>query len=494
MAGPPARRRRCRCSRRGERPRGGERLATGSWSRPSRPLPYSWMPGGARTIAGRLAIEDGKKRDRAASRRGRAAWMGLAAAAASPLAFAVALGAGQAAGGKEERLPPGRPPAGNEEKDETRRDFDADCMRSGCHAALNRAAFVHAPVAVGACAGCHEPEGEVSAHRFRYVRAEKDLCSFCHPQKVRMEFLHTAYREGQCTGCHDPHGGRDRLYLKHEDRSVLCAGCHDASLAPPTGDGAEPLPLAFRHEPVVQGRCAECHASHGSNEPNLLPVPERDLCLVCHGDILTDIESAAHVHAPLETGCGACHSGHGGADRSLLRAPERDLCLGCHESILSARGAKSEAHPPRQGGASCLDCHSAHVAASPGLVAGGVSGACYGCHSREIVLEGGRKIADVKAEIAGALSVHEPVAKGVCDACHSGHASEHGDLLAKPYSVEMYTQEADRAFELCFGCHDPALAAAERTTATRFRDGDRNLHHVHVKGPKSRTCALCHRA
>src|SRR5688572_27582793 len=264
MAGPPARRRRCRCSRRGERPRGGERLATGSWSRPSRPLPYSWMPGGARTIAGRLAIEDGKKRDRAASRRGRAAWMGLAAAAASPLAFAVALGAGQAAGGKEERLPPGRPPAGNEEKDETRRDFDADCMRSGCHAALNRAAFVHAPVAVGACAGCHEPEGEVSAHRFRYVRAEKDLCSFCHPQKVAMEFVHTAYREGQCTGCHDPHGGRDKLYLKHEDRSVLCLGCHDAAQAPPVEAGAEPLPFAFHHEPVAQGRCAECHASHGS--------------------------------------------------------------------------------------------------------------------------------------------------------------------------------------------------------------------------------------
>ena len=426
------------------------------------------------------------------TRRGYAAWIGLVTTALSPLTLAM----GQAVGGNQEKPAPpaARPARAGEEKDETRRDFDTDCLRSGCHAALNKTTFVHAPVAVGACSSCHLPEGQASTHRFRDIRPEKELCSFCHPPKTAMKFVHTAYGEGQCSGCHDPHGGRDALYLKNADRSALCLGCHDASLSAAHEPGAEKVPHAFLHRPVAEKKCAECHGSHGSNQPNLLPLPERDLCLVCHATVVTDLSTAAHVHEPLETGCSGCHSGHGGADRSLLRAPESDLCLGCHESVLSARGEKGDVHPPLQGGASCLDCHTAHVADSPGLLAGDLSGACYGCHSREIVLDDGRKVADVKAEVAAARFVHEPVAKGACDACHAGHASEHGDLLAKPYFLGMYTEHADRDFELCFGCHDPALATAERTTATRFRDGDRNLHHVHVKGPKSRTCALCHSA
>jgi predicted CXXCH cytochrome family protein len=397
--------------------------------------------------------------------------------------------------GEDRPAPPrARDPGAAEEKDESRRDFDADCLRSGCHAGLNKTTFVHAPVAVGACANCHEPEGEASAHRFRYVRAESELCSFCHRPKTAAKFVHTAYREGQCSGCHDPHGGRDALYLKNEDRSVLCLGCHDAALAPPHEPGGERIPFPFRHEPVVEGRCAECHEAHQSDQPDLLPVPERDLCLVCHQTVLTDLRAAAHVHEPLETACGSCHTGHGGADPGLLRAPERDLCLGCHASVLEVGRERGGIHPPLDAGASCLDCHEAHASASPGLVAADVSGACYACHAREILLDGGRKVADVKAEVAGARFVHEPVAKGACQACHAGHASGHGELLARPYPLEIYAEFSERAFDLCFECHDAGLATAERTTSTRFRDGDRNLHFVHVNQRKSRTCALCHRA
>jgi predicted CXXCH cytochrome family protein len=246
---------------------------------------------------------------------------------------------------------------------------------------------------------------------------------------------------------------------------------------------------------VTEGKCVDCHQSHQSNRPNLLPVPERELCLKCHPDVLADLRAAEHVHEPLKEECGGCHAGHGGVDRSLLREPARDLCLGCHEPLLAAGHTRGDVHPPLADGASCLDCHQAHAAALPGLVVGDVSAACYGCHAREMPLDGGRKIADVKSEVAGARFVHEPVAKGACNACHSGHASPHGDLLAKPYPEGIYADFSERAFDLCFGsCHDASLVTAERTTATRFRDGDRNLHYVHVHQRKSRTCALCHRA
>src|SRR4029450_11215053 len=143
--------------------------------------------------------------------------------------------------------PPAGPPAPAQERPHPRRDFDSDCLRSGCHAALNKTTFVHAPVAVGACSSCHLPEGEASTHRFRYIRPEKELCSFCHPPKTVMKFVHTAYGEGQCARPHAPHGARDALYLKNADRSALCLGCHDAPLPAAHEPGAEKVPHAFLH-------------------------------------------------------------------------------------------------------------------------------------------------------------------------------------------------------------------------------------------------------
>jgi hypothetical protein len=45
-------------------------------------------------------------------------------------------------------------------------------------------------------------------------------------------------------------------------------------------------------------------------------------------------------------------------------------------------------------------------------------------------------------------------------------------------------------------CHEPDMATVERsTTVTGFRDGDRNLHFLHVnRVEKGRTCRACHEA
>src|SRR5262245_9923098 len=54
----------------------------------------------------------------------------------------------------QEAKPAVRPGAAS--KDKTLKDYSTDCLRSGCHAGLNATPKVHAPVAVGACASCHE--------------------------------------------------------------------------------------------------------------------------------------------------------------------------------------------------------------------------------------------------------------------------------------------------------------------------------------------------
>jgi predicted CXXCH cytochrome family protein len=391
----------------------------------------------------------------------------------------------------QERSPPIESPTGGKE-DKTAKDYDATCLRSGCHARLAETQFVHAPVALGACASCHEQEGEAAKHRFKLAREQKDLCSFCHRPKTAAKYVHTAYRDGQCTGCHEAHGGRDAVYLKVQDRSAMCLGCHDARSTSAHAEAGAKSPFAFLHKPVAEGKCADCHLAHQSDHAALLPVPERELCLKCHEPVLARMRTAPHVHKPLETECTSCHAGHGGANPLLLRSTTRSLCLGCHVSVLDPAPGSGSLHAPVRGEGSCLDCHVGHASAAKSLVVSDLQATCYRCHAQEITLADGRRIPDVKAQLAAASSIHEPVAKGDCGACHAAHSSPHGDLLAKPFPRALYADFSQPAIELCFGCHDARLATAERTEGTAFRDGDRNLHHVHTRGKKGRTCALCH--
>ena len=401
-------------------------------------------------------------------------------------------------------------------EDRTRRDFDRDCLRSGCHARLNTQPWVHAPVSLGACEGCHERIGDEISHRFRPTRPETDLCIFCHRLDAPQASVHAAYENGQCIGCHDPHGGATPALLKAADVSTLCGDCHDASaravpavaavamgsareISPESPDspqrGGQPndlaTPYAHLHAPVEEGKCTDCHVSHQSEHDGLLVREERRLCLDCHEETTRQLESAAHVHTPAGTNCCSCHLPHGGDDRSLLRAAPRALCLSCHEEVLHPTGGAT-LHAPVRGESSCLDCHVAHADDVPELLVASPGAVCMGCHDERIELEDGAVIADIAAEIRDATYVHEPVAEHDCDACHSAHASPHGDLLEADYPRSMYSDFGAPGYQLCFSCHDARLGGEERTTITAFRDGDRNLHALHVKGTKGRTCAVCH--
>ena len=65
--------------------------------------------------------------------------------------------------------------------------------------------------------------------------------------------------------------------------------------------------------------------------------------------------------------------------------------------------------------------------------------------------------------------------------------------MAKPYPEAFYQPFAHEKYDLCFTCHDKQLVLTEKTAnLTAFRNGDRNLHFVHVNREKGRNCRSCH--
>jgi predicted CXXCH cytochrome family protein len=91
------------------------------------------------------------------------------------------------------------------------------------------------------------------------------------------------------------------------------------------------------------------------------------------------------------------------------------------------------------------------------------------------------------------MSPHGPIRDGNCFGCHAPHGSNNSRLLAKPYPEAFYQPFAEEKYDLCFSCHDKQLVETEKTAnLTGFRNGQRNLHFVHVNRAKGRNCRSCH--
>jgi predicted CXXCH cytochrome family protein len=89
---------------------------------------------------------------------------------------------------------------------------------------------------------------------------------------------------------------------------------------------------------------------------------------------------------------------------------------------------------------------------------------------------------------------HGPIRDGNCSGCHTLHGGQLPRLLKEPYPETFYQPFKVEAYALCFGCHDKQLVLTQQTEGlTRFRNGTRNLHYVHVnKAEKGRSCYACH--
>jgi predicted CXXCH cytochrome family protein len=344
------------------------------------------------------------------------------------------------------------------------------CQTSKCHEEMGKGEWVHGPVGVGACVVCHNPvEGE--DHEFTFPAERAELCFACHENSRDLMLeanIHTPVAEGDCTGCHDPHQSDFRFTLKG-DAKTLCFKCHDQGLF--TG--------ASVHGPVAEGDCNACHNPHASAYTKQLLDDPINICFTCHDD-RSNMMAMRHVHPPVSEGCMSCHEAHAGQAAKLLTLDTPGLCFGCHVEMAASADVTHQ-HTPVAAG-QCESCHDPHASEFPKMFPQSPEELCFSCHT---------ELGDyVKTQ----THLHGPVGEGDCSACHDPHGSDYYRILRKYFPEEFYTSYAESNYSSCFECHNHQIAMeAETETLTDFRDGERNLHYLHVnKDVKGRSCKACH--
>jgi predicted CXXCH cytochrome family protein len=186
------------------------------------------------------------------------------------------------------------------------------------------------------------------------------------------------------------------------------------------------------------------------------------------------------IHAPLTgKGCTDCHDAHAGNDKLRLKAPKEKICLTCHEEKKNETGQYTVQHKPAFEG-KCVSCHSPHFSRFQFLLRDKVDTLCFECHSENRIWMDRR-------------FKHGPVVQGNCSSCHNPHGSYNAFILKLSFPHKFYSEYEKGKYDLCFLCHKEAMVTTEKTeTVTYFRNGDINLHKLHVNQQKGRTCRACH--
>jgi predicted CXXCH cytochrome family protein len=346
------------------------------------------------------------------------------------------------------------------------------CATQQCHSDLAsmKGKIMHRPVAAGECAFCHK--SEAYPNKYGLDNDQRIFCGPCHKDMTHeiqsSTFIHSPITSGSCTACHAPHQSEWPFLLK-QSYNELCSSCHKTTK----------LFTGVIHKPVRDGNCGICHDPHASNFKHRLTDEGTNLCLVCHEDMISGM-SQQYVHAPLmESGCSSCHDPHAGEDAFRLKAAADRLCFTCHDEKWNEVTQNTQKHLPALEG-KCTSCHSPHYSDSKYLLRDKVDVLCYKCHEDSIEWKERRYL-------------HGPVVQGNCTACHNPHGSDNAFILRSPFPHKFYSEYKRGKYSLCFLCHKEALVTAEKTeVVTNFRNGDINLHTLHVHQKKGRTCRACH--
>ncbi len=358
-----------------------------------------------------------------------------------------------------------------------------NCTAAKCHDAYGRRAFVHGPVLTESCDACHEDVKTGEYHSFELIAEEAELCAECHDTEFPGKVQHYPAAEGQCLACHDPHGSETEFLLQAPSAAELCAECHDEI----TED------RSFLHGPVAAGTCTACHNPHASDHAGMLFAPAGEICGHCHTDAQLGIDKKPYVHAPVEQDCTGCHDPHG-ADRAMMvKDSVPELCYECHDEIAEIVSLSDVGHDAVTMDDSCLNCHEHHVADFEHNLKQEPMDLCLTCHNKVLETESG-PIANMKRLIEENPVVHGPIMQKECTACHEIHGGDRFRLLIQDYPPQFYAPYDEDRYALCFECHEADLVTTERTDdLTNFRNGDRNLHYLHVnRQKKGRTCRACH--
>ena len=343
------------------------------------------------------------------------------------------------------------------------------CVSSQCHVTLLKPKVVHA--ATESCESCHEsilqPHPQKGVKTFKSIENLPELCGTCHDALGAKKTIHAPVKDGACTTCHDPHASEHPKLLT-QSLNELCVTCHS--------DQTEHQQM---HGPVADGDCSVCHTPHESDTKALLVTDGDELCFSCHSDLQEELKKQ-NIHSALEGGCTSCHNPHGAAFPKMLATSREKICFECHSEIQDDIGKAKSVHEPLKTNNSCSACHTPHASDHKKLLLAQEKNLCSDCHKNVITPQ--------------MTSIHQPVQDGDCTACHTPHVSQFSKLLAKSFTVKHYVPYSDAEYELCFSCHNRDLIQYPDTSfATNFRDGERNLHFLHVnKKEKGRNCITCH--
>jgi predicted CXXCH cytochrome family protein len=287
----------------------------------------------------------------------------------------------------------------------------------------------------------------------------------------------------ECLACHDSHGSETKALLAAPSASALCKQCH-----PDVTAGKK-----FVHGPVAAEACGACHQPHASAYPKLLNAQGKELCLTCHVTTRRQMESMRFVHGPVNVDCQACHDAHASDEPMMVKQPPAELCLSCHEQVREVIEKAAVKHAAVTADRACLNCHQPHASNFAGIIKAESGDLCLTCHDKAVTLPDGSTVGNVKQGIENAKVLHGPVAQGNCSGCHVVHGGDHYRLLTREYPGAFYAPFKMENYALCFSCHEGQIVRDERTTTlTGFRNGDLNLHYVHVNKQKGRSCRACH--
>lgn len=356
------------------------------------------------------------------------------------------------------------------------------CVTAECHTGYAQRPHVHGPVSLGDCKSCHEQDN-AAAHTYKLTRPGKDLCEFCHLEVAAKKNVHDPLITGKCTDCHDPHSSENKALLREKTVAAVCVKCHE------TGRDVQ-----FPHGPVAVGECTICHTAHSSDRAKLLVEEPTTLCFSCHVVTKEELGQFEFVHEPAKNDCIGCHNPHGAANAKMLKADAPDLCYACHEDIRKIAQNSQHKHVAVTEPGGCLHCHTPHASTVQFILKSAPIDLCTSCHDKPVADESGKPIPSFTEQIKGKKSLHGPVAQKDCGGCHATHGSEHFRLLVKDYPQSFYSPFSLEKYGLCFSCHPQNLVLTERTSElTDFRNGEMNLHYVHVnKARLGRTCRSCH--
>ncbi|NQU68461.1 MAG: hypothetical protein HQ510_11005 [Candidatus Marinimicrobia bacterium] len=343
---------------------------------------------------------------------------------------------------------------------------------------------------------------------------DNDTCEDCHDDEslsivkygleyslyVTSDHLEDSPHEGfDCIDCHtDLDGVED---FPHTERLILpdCGNCHEEAAAEFIEGFFQPLrDKGYTSIP----KCADCHGTHKvswKGEP-------RQVCGICHQDILDDFLHSAHwkEDQTSDLTCVTCHSPHNKVEKESFTPSQwkihiTEYCRDCHASEVANYDLSGHFNEVENGNLSapiCVDCHDQHKVLSPLDSQSRVSVArldvtCTKCHI------------DYEKSIHR-LEVQDDPRLETCVVCHTGHETAMNDKTRSGV-FDLHLSQ------VCLKCHEVSLITGEndahgsihRTELEKINNGQNadcgNCHAYHftteghlIHSGLQKSCADCH--